>query len=150
MESDYFVLTQHFKNTLNDMKMERFSPKLKRTVRAALCPAPQALPQILLPPTSRHQPPTFPMPPHLSQAPAALRSHSWEPTGPHIWAEGSQNSRAPPSLERALSKWVLISSSQQHWEADLTIPTAQMGKLITPGAQRVCVLSLRSHSLQMV
>lgn len=123
---------------------ERFSQKLKRTVRAALWPLPGPPPN---PPASHlqasahhllHTPTPTPTP---FPGPTALRSHPREATGPHIWVEGSQNSLSPTL--QALSKWVLALS--------LSNPGRyRWGHTSSSGAQRGCVPSLRSHSLPMV
>lgn len=123
---------------------ERFSQKLKRTVRTALWPLPGPPPN---PPASHlqasahhllHTPTPTPTP---FPGPTALRSHPREATGPHIWVEGSQNSLSPTL--QALSKWVLALS--------LSNPGRyRWGHTSSSGAQRGCVPSLRSHSLPMV
>lgn len=123
---------------------ERFSQKLKRTVRSALW-LPPSPPQVLLPLISRHLPTTFPVPPSPFPGPRSpqlpLLGGNW-PT--HL------GRREPECTEPHPLSPFQISSPQQLWEAALfIIPTAQMGTLITPGAQRSSVPSLGLHSWRM-
>lgn len=134
-------LLQHFKNTLNYMKMgERFSQKLKRTVRAALWPLPGTPPN----PSALHLQGPAHHPLH-TPAPFPGPCSSWLTLLGGNWP--THLSRREPELAESHppSPFQMASSfiPKQPWEA-------QMGTLIISGAQRGCDPSLRSHSLGMV
>lgn len=126
---------------------ERFTQKLKRTVRAPLWPLLGPPPNPL---ASHHQASAH----HLLHVPSPLPGprSSWLPLLGGNWPThlgGREPGLAEP---HPLGPFQMGSCFilKQPWEADLVIPTAQMGTLITPGVQRGCVPSLRSHSLHMV
>ena len=119
---------------------ERFSQKLKRTVRAALwlLPGPPPNPSALHLQGSAHHPLHTPAPfPGPCSSWLALLGGNW-PT--HLSRREPELAEShPPSPFQMASSFI----PKQPWEA-------QMGTLIISGAQRGCDPSLRSHSLGMV